>query len=221
MTAAVRAAGIRKSYGATEVLRGVDLTVEPGEVVALIGPSGSGKSTLLRVLNHLEAQDAGTVHIDGELMKRITGANLVHVPYRGGAPMTTDLIANVIPIGIDVITAYVPFFKSGQLTPLAVTGAVRSPLMPEVPTVVELGQPKLVLENFFGLSGPAKLPPALVQRLNADVNAVLAMPEVAQQLDGFGVEDGGGSAEQYAQLTRSEIAKWARVAKDARVTLES
>ncbi|MFF0542297.1 amino acid ABC transporter ATP-binding protein [Nocardia thailandica] len=68
MTAAVRAAGIRKSYGATEVLRGVDLTVEPGEVVALIGPSGSGKSTLLRVLNHLEAQDAGTVHIDGELI---------------------------------------------------------------------------------------------------------------------------------------------------------
>ena len=94
---------------------------------------------------------------------------MVHVPYRGGAPMTTDLIANVIPVGIDVITAYVPFFKSGQLVPLAVTSTQRSPLMPEVPTVVELGQPKLVLENFFGLCGrpscrptwsPGSTPPA-------------------------------------------------------------
>ena len=68
MTAAVLARGIRKSYNGTEVLRGVDLAVDTGEVVAVIGPSGSGKSTLLRVLNHLEAQDAGTVHVDGELI---------------------------------------------------------------------------------------------------------------------------------------------------------
>ncbi|SEK34326.1 Tripartite-type tricarboxylate transporter, receptor component TctC [Variovorax sp. YR750] len=126
-------------------------------------------------------------HIHGELLKKVTGINMVHVPYRGGAPMTTDLIANTIPVGIDVITSYVPFFKSGQLVPLAVTGTQRSPLMPDVPTMVELRQPKLVLENFFGLSGPARLPPDVVTRLNAACNEVLAMPEIQKKLTELGI----------------------------------
>jgi tripartite-type tricarboxylate transporter receptor subunit TctC len=126
-------------------------------------------------------------HIHGELMKRSMGVNLVHVPYRGGAPMTTDLIANTIALGIDVITAYVPFFKSGQLVPLAVTGTQRSPLMPDVPTVVELKQPRLVLENFFGLSGPAKLPADVVARLHAACNEVLVMPEIQKKLTELGI----------------------------------
>ncbi|KAI1692845.1 tripartite tricarboxylate transporter family receptor domain-containing protein [Ditylenchus destructor] len=126
-------------------------------------------------------------HVHGELLKKITGINMVHVPYRGGAPMSTDLIANTIPVGIDVITSYVPFFKSGQLVPLAVTGTQRSPLMPEVPTMVELRQPKLVLENFFGLSGPAKLPPDVVTRLNAACNEVLALPDIQKKLTELGI----------------------------------
>lgn len=126
-------------------------------------------------------------HIHGELLKKTTGLNMVHVPYRGGAPMTTDLIANTIPVGIDVITAYVPFFKSGQLVPLAVTGAARSPLMPDVPSMVELHQPKLVLENFFGLSGPAKLPPDVVAHLNTACNEVLVMPEIQKKLTELGI----------------------------------
>ncbi|MGJ7567444.1 Bug family tripartite tricarboxylate transporter substrate binding protein [Variovorax sp. GB1R11] len=126
-------------------------------------------------------------HIHGELLKKTTGLNMVHVPYRGGAPMTTDLIANTIPVGIDVITSYVPFFKSGQLVPLAVTGTQRSPLMPEVPTMVELHQPKLVLENFFGLSGPARLPPDVVARLNTACNEVLVMPEIQKKLTELGI----------------------------------
>ena len=126
-------------------------------------------------------------HIHGELLKKITGLNMVHVPYRGGAPMSTDLIANTIPVGIDVITSYVPFFKGGQLVPLAVTGAQRSPLMPDVPTMVELHQPKLVLENFFGLSGPAKLPTDVVTRLNAACNEVLVMPEIQKKLTELGI----------------------------------
>ncbi|MEJ8856316.1 tripartite tricarboxylate transporter substrate binding protein [Variovorax robiniae] len=126
-------------------------------------------------------------HIYGELLRKTTGTNLVHVPYRGGAPMTTDLIANTIPIGIDVITSYVPFFKSGQLVPLAVTSTQRSPLMPDVLTIVELKQPKLVLENFFGLSGPAKLPADVVTRLNTACNEVLVMPEIQKKLNDLGI----------------------------------
>src|SRR3954452_17719311 len=89
-------------------------------------------------------------HIYGELMKANMGVNMVHVPYRGGAPMTTDLIAGIVPVGIDVVTAFVPYFRSGQLLPLAVTSANRSPLVPDVPSVVEAGYRRLVLDNFFG-----------------------------------------------------------------------
>ena len=97
-------------------------------------------------------------HIYGELMKKTMGVNMAHVPYRGGAPMTTDLIAGVVPLGIDVLTAFVPYFRSGQIVPLAVTSANRSPLVPDVPSVVEFGYRRLVLDNFFGLSGPARMP---------------------------------------------------------------
>ena len=89
-------------------------------------------------------------------MSKALGIKMTHVPYRGGAPMTTDLIAGVIPVGIDVITAFVPYFKSGQIKPLAVTSAQRSPLAPDVPTVVEIGHGRLVLDNFFGLIGPGE-----------------------------------------------------------------
>ena len=97
-------------------------------------------------------------HIVGEMTKSAMKIQMTHIPYRGGAPMTTDLISGQIPVGIDVITAFVPMVKAGQIRALAVTTTQRSPLLPEVPTVVELGLPQLVAENYFGVSGPAGLP---------------------------------------------------------------
>lgn len=144
-------------------------------------------------------------HIHGELIRKTTGANLVHVPYRGGAPMTTDLIANVIPVGIDVITAYVPYFKGGQLVPLAVTGRARSPLMPDVPSIVELGQPQLVLENFFGLSGPARLPPETVARLNGACNEVLLMPEVQKKLIELGIVAKPETTARFESIVKEQV----------------
>ncbi|SEA57249.1 Tripartite-type tricarboxylate transporter, receptor component TctC [Variovorax sp. YR216] len=158
-------------------------------------------------------------HVHGELIRKITGANLVHVPYRGGAPMTTDLIANVIPVGIDVITAYVPYFKGGQLTPLAVTSTTRSPLMPDVPTIVELGQPKLVLENFFGLSGPAKLPPDLVAKLNSACNEVLAMPDVQKKLIDLGIVAKPESTARFETIVKEQVDVLAPTVKSAGIKL--
>ena len=133
-------------------------------------------------------------HIYGEMMSRALGVKMTHVPYRGGAPMTTDLISGVIPVGIDVITAFVPFFKNGQIKPLAVTSAQRSALAPEVPTVAESGHARIVLDNFFGLTGPAKVPPDIVARLNAATNEVLAQPEIVKRLLDLGVTDHPGHA---------------------------
>ncbi|MGK6307924.1 Bug family tripartite tricarboxylate transporter substrate binding protein [Variovorax sp. DT-64] len=158
-------------------------------------------------------------HIHGELIRKITGANMVHVPYRGGAPMTTDLIANVIPVGIDVLTAFVPFFKSGQLVPIAVTSQARSPLTPEVPTVVEIGQPKLVLENFFGLSGPAKLPADVVSRLNAACNEVLVMPEVQKKMVELGIVGKPETTARFQSFVREQVGVLGPTVKGAGIKL--
>lgn len=158
-------------------------------------------------------------HIHGELIRQATGANLVHVPYRGGAPMTTDLIANVIPVGIDVITAYIPFFKSGQLVPVAVTSSERSPLMPEVPTVLELNRPKLVLENFFGLAGPAKLPADIATRLHAACNEILELPDVQKKLTELGIVAKPRSMADYQSYVRDQVGVLGPAVKAAGVKL--
>lgn len=158
-------------------------------------------------------------HIYGELMNRTMGIKMTHVPYRGGAPMTTDLIAGVIPVGIDVITAFVPYFKTGQIKPLAVTSAQRSPLAPDVPTVGEFGFGKLVLDNFFGLSGPAKMPADLVARLNAATNEVLAQPDIRKRLLELGVTVTPGTPADFAAFVKNQVNALQPVVKAVRVTL--
>jgi len=158
-------------------------------------------------------------HIYGELMRGAMKAELVHVPYRGGAPMTTDLIAGVVPMGIDVLTAYVPYFKSGQLRPLAVTSKVRSALVPDVQTVVEAGYASLVLENFFGLSGPPKLPADVVSRLNAATNDVLQDAEFKKKMTELGIATQPTDAAGFTAFVREQVAQLSPVVKGAGVKL--
>jgi len=158
-------------------------------------------------------------HIYGELMNRALGIKMTHVPYRGGAPMTTDLIAGVIPVGIDVITAFVQYFKTGQIKPLAVTSATRSPLAPDVPTVVESGHGKLVLDNFFGISGPAKMPAELVARINAATNEVLAQPDIKKRLLELGVTTTPGTPAEFTAFVRNQVNALQPVVRTVRVTL--
>ena len=158
-------------------------------------------------------------HIYGELMKAALVLNMVHVPYRGGAPMTTDLIAGVVPVGIDVLTAYVPYFKTGQLVPLAVTSANRSPLVPDVPTVVEAGHRKLVLDNFFGLSGPPHLPPDVVARLHAACNEVLAQAPIKQKMAELGITPTPVSQPAFAAYVKEQVAQLAPTVRAAGVKL--
>lgn len=158
-------------------------------------------------------------HIHGELMKKVIGANMVHVPYRGGAPMTTDLIAGIIPCGIDVVTSYLPFFKSGQLVPVAVTSTARSPLLPDVPSVAELKYPQLVLENFFGLTGPAKMPSDIIARLHATANEVLALPEVRAKLTELAITPGPMSTAEFNVFVKNHVNTLGPLVKSAGVKL--
>jgi tripartite-type tricarboxylate transporter receptor subunit TctC len=158
-------------------------------------------------------------HIHGELMKKSLGLDLVHVPYRGGAPMTTDLLAGTIGVGIDVITAYVPLFKSGQLIPLAVTSTQRSTLMPDIPTVVELGKRGLVLENFFGLSAPPKLPPEMISRVHAVANEVMALPEIKAKLIDLGIAGGVLSVSAFQDFVKNQVNVLSAAVKGAGIRL--
>ena len=175
-----------------------------------------------RKLGRLDFASGGPAsigHIYGELMKKTMGVNLTHIPYRGGAPMTTDLIAGVVPIGIDVLTAYVPYFKSGQLVPLAVTSALRSPLVPDVPSVVEFGYRKLVLDNFFGLSGPASMPADVVARLNAACNEILASTDIKKKMLELGITTSPMSPAAFTSFVREQVAALAPTVKGAGVKL--
>ena len=147
------------------------------------------------------------------------GVNLVHIPYRGGAPMTTDLISGVIPVGIDVLTAFVPYFKSGQLVPLAVTSATRSPLVPDVPSVLEFGYRKLQLDNFFGLSGPARMPADIVARLSSACNEILATAEIKKKMLDLGITTQPMSPAAFTGFVKEQVAVLGPAVKGAGVKL--
>ena len=156
-------------------------------------------------------------HIVGEMTKEAMKLAMTHVPYRGGAPMTTDLIAGTIPLGIDVITAYVPMMKSGQIKGLAVTSRSRSPLAPDVPTVVELGLPQLLAENYFGVSGPAGLPKEVTDKLSKALADIVADPAIVRRFEELGITTVKMSSAEFAGFVNKQVSDWAPAIKAADV----
>jgi len=154
-------------------------------------------------------------HIVGEMTKAAMKIQMTHVPYRGGAPMTTDLISGQIPVGIDVITAFVPMVKSGQIKGLAVTTRERSPLLPEVPSVVELGLPQLVAENYFGVSGPAGLPKDVTDKLAKALADIVADPAIVKRFEELGITPAKVSAAQFSDFVAKQINDFAPAIKAA------
>ncbi|MCR5864334.1 tripartite tricarboxylate transporter substrate binding protein [Aquincola sp. J276] len=153
--------------------------------------------------------------IVGEMIKVDMKLDMTHVPYRGGAPMTTDLIAGQISLGIDVITAYVPMLKSGQIKGLAVTSRSRSPLAPEVPTVVELGYADLVADNYFGISGPAGLPKDVTDKLATALADVVAQPAIVKRFEELGITPMKLNGEAFAGFVGKQVNDWAPAIKAA------
>jgi tripartite-type tricarboxylate transporter receptor subunit TctC len=154
-------------------------------------------------------------HIVGEMTKSAMKINMVHIPYRGGAPMTTDLIAGQIPVGIDVITAFVPMVKAGQIKALAVTTRTRSPLLPDVPTVVELGYPQLVAENYFGVSGPAGLPKDVTDKLGKALADIVADPAIVKKFEELGITTVKMGSAEFSQFVARQVSDWGPAIKAA------
>ncbi|EON17605.1 LacI family transcriptional regulator [Cupriavidus necator] len=160
-------------------------------------------------------------HLALEMFRLQARLDVVHVPYKGSGPLVADLIGGQIDYAFDTMTAATPFIQQGKVIAIAQTRLKRAASHPNVPTLAESGFPGLDAASWYGLVGPKNMPPALVQRMNADVNRVLAMPDVAERLKSFGAEDSGGSNQQFAAFIASESTKWAKVVKDAGVKAES
>jgi len=163
----------------------------------------------------------GTIqHFAIEKFKLLAQVDALHVPYKGSGPLITDLIGGQIQFSFETMTAATPHVKNGRVVAIAQTRGKRSKAYPSVPTMQEQGYDGFETMNWYGISGPAKLPAPILRKMNQDINTVLAMADVQEKFDTFGVEDGGGSAEKFAQFVGSEIAKWVKVAKDAKVTID-
>ncbi|MFZ2651057.1 MAG: tripartite tricarboxylate transporter substrate binding protein [Burkholderiaceae bacterium] len=147
-------------------------------------------------------------HIVGEMTKAAMKIQMTHIPYRGGAPMTTDLIAGTIPVGIDVITAFVPMVKAGQIKALAVTTRQRSPLLPDVPTTTEVGYPTLIAENYFGVSAPASLPKDITDKLTQALAQIVADPAIVKRFEELGITPVKLTATEFADLVTRQANDW-------------
>lgn len=159
-------------------------------------------------------------HFALELFKLRAKVDGLHVPYKGSGPLLTDLIGGQIQYSFETMAAATPHVKSGRAIAIAQTRARRVKAYPDVPTMQEQGFAGFETFNWYGISGPGKLPAPVAKKMNADIQAVLALPEVREKFDAFGVEDGGGSPERFADLVRTEAVKWAKVAREANVRVD-
>ena len=154
-------------------------------------------------------------HIVGETLKKDQGLAMEHVGYKGSSPMHNDLLAGTIKLAIDTLPQNVPFMKDGKLRALAVTSPARASMAPDVPSVLELGQRKLVAENFLGVSGPAGLPRPVIERLHAAVKKSLANPTIAQRLSELGVQGRDMSPEEFTAFVANQVKEWYQPVKDS------
>ena len=159
-------------------------------------------------------------HLALELFKQRAKIDALHIPYKGSGPLLTDLMGGQIQYCFETMTAATPHVKSGKVIAIAQTRAKRAKGHPTVPTMQEQGYDGFEATTWYGLAGPGKLPGAIADKVNHDVNTVLAMPDVQERMDTYGAEDGGGTREKFAAFILSEQAKWAKVVKDGNVKVE-
>lgn len=166
------------------------------------------------------AGTGGITHLATELFKRETGTDILHVPYRGAAPATNDLISDTVQMALLDIPVLLPHIRSGAVKAIAISSDTRAPLLPGVPTMRELGFPKVNSDNWYGLAAPGASLLKNCERIHEAASAALTSKELIEAYTAVGGIVGGGSTEEFARFLRQEVEKWAAVIKAANVKLE-
>ncbi|MBL8384417.1 MAG: tripartite tricarboxylate transporter substrate binding protein [Burkholderiales bacterium] len=171
-------------------------------------------------LTNASSSNGSPGHVGGELFKLLTGTQIVHVPYKGGALAINDLIAGQVDIMFESLNSIAPHAKAGKVKALAVSGARRSPAFPAVPTVAEAGVPGYEAPTWSGVVAPAGLPRPVLDRLNAAVNRAIASPGFRERFGAIGDEPAGGTPEEFAAMIRRELARWRDVVRRSGARLD-
>ncbi|HEX5738363.1 MAG TPA: tripartite tricarboxylate transporter substrate binding protein [Hydrogenophaga sp.] len=167
-------------------------------------------------LNMASSGNGTSIHLAGELFKAQTGVFMTHIPYRGSGPAVRDLIGGIMDVMYDNLPSAMPHIQAGSLKAFAVTSAMRSEALPDIPTVAEAANlPGFEASSWFGMLAPAGTPPEIVSRLQMEIAKALKLPEINTRLAGLGAIPSGNTPQEFARLIDSEIAKWAPVVKAA------
>ena len=193
-------------------------------------PMSSPAATVQEFIDHAKANPGkityassgyGTsLHLSGELFNRMTGVNLQHIPYRGAGPAFNDLIPGRVDVMFNNTTSAMPFIRGGKLRPLGVTSLKRNIELPEVPTISEAGVPGFEVIGFYAFFAPAKTPPAIIAKFNADTVKALADPVIRQRIDQLGVRVIGSTPAELGAFLKSEMDKWGPIIKSAGIKVE-
>ena len=157
------------------------------------------------------------LHMSGEMFTAQAGVQMTHVPYKGGSAHILDLIGKRLDVIFDTSTNSTPLIKGGKVRPIAVSSKTRLPDFPDVPTLTEAGYPDFSVNGWYALYAPAKTPKPIVEKLSAELQNVLQMPEVIEKLRGVGVTPGTGKADELAKYAPAELEKYRKLIKDANI----
>jgi tripartite-type tricarboxylate transporter receptor subunit TctC len=224
MSTAISMSYYRKlPYDVLRDLQGVSLfSTQPNALIA--GPNLSARSIPEMIalakakpgqITYATPGSGSSQHLMGELLKSTVKIDLVHVPYKGTGPAMNDLIGGQVALLFSPLVSAIPQMKAGRVRALAVTSPKRVPAVPDIPTMIESGVPGYDVVSWYGVHTAAKAPRAIVEKLNQEINRILALPEVHERLSGLGMDPMPISVDRFNAMVASEVARWAKVIKDS------